>query len=458
MRTRRVGIRIKVSFFEKMLLAGLASVSLIVFTNQMGLAGKVLTLFIGLSFVYSAIKKEGVYLFSAALIVFAPFIGLLRQYVISYNGVLIILSMTLVYWFVKKRQLFINVMFKKTQVGIFLFVMIFAVYGTLIDVQPLQFARVIETMIMAFITRLYLTRYDYFIKFNIYFILSAILLVASLAKHASTRFEFTDSTSGMVAADPSILSIGLVLGAVLLISDRARWVGFFADNKRKLLKYTTLVVIMFLLVVTTSRIGFLMLTSVLFFWLALRKFRPKYLLPVAGALFVTFAIVSVSSYSDLANKWKEKTFSNTQGLAGASTGRADQWEEAFLYLGEESLWKVLTGYGPGRGPQFSLQYSTKIEGATATTYGKGLELHSLYLNVMVEFGLIAFAIFLWFIFRRIRKLLKVHRIQKTELPLFAMILYLTYIITVSGFGTVPGIVFGIAICDFKLSKTQKTYA
>src|SRR5690606_39048393 len=125
---------------------------------------------------------------------------------------------------------------------------------------------------------------------------------------------------------------------------------------------------------------------------------------------------------------------------------------------EEGLWKILTGYGPGKGPEFSLQYSTKIEDAIDSMYGKGFELHSFYLNVMVEYGLIAFAVFLLFMFRRLKKLFKIYRIQKTELPIFALILYLTYIITVSGFGAVPGIVVGIFVCDFKLNKTNKSYA
>ncbi len=458
MKISKTGFRIKLSLLEKLLLAGLLLVSLIVFTNHFAVAGKVLTLFIGLSFAYSAIKKEGVYMFSAALITFSPFIGLLRQHVISYNGVSVILFMTLVYWFVRKRQLFINVIFSKIMMGILLFVMIFVVYGVMIGGEILHFTRIMETMMMAFITRLYLTRYDYFKKFNIYFILSAILLIASIAKNAATRFEFKDSSSEAVSADPSMLSIGLVLAAVLILSDRAYWVSFFADNKRKLLKNITLVIIMFLLVVTTSRIGFLMLTSVLFFLLALRKLNPKYLLPIVGSLFVTFAVVSMSTYSDLADKWIEKTFSNQKGLAGASTGRANQWSEAFLYFQEEGLWKILTGYGPGKGPEFSLQYSTKIEDAIDSMYGKGFELHSFYLNVMVEYGLIAFAVFLLFMFRRLKKLFKIYRIQKTELPIFALILYLTYIITVSGFGAVPGIVVGIFVCDFKLNKTNKSYA
>lgn len=458
MKIGKTKLRIKLSLFEKILLAGLFLVSVIVFTNHFAVAGKVLTLFIGLSFAYSVLKKDGVYLFSAAMIVFSPFIGLLRQHVISYNGVSIILFMTLVYWFVRKRQLFINTMFSRILVGIFLFVMIFVFYGLMIGGEILQFTRIMETMMMLFVTRLYLTNYDYFKKYNFYFIISAIMLVASLAKNASTRFEFKDGASESVSADPSMLSIGLVLSAVLIISDRANWIGFFADNKRKLIKNIALVVIMFLLVVTTSRIGFLMLTSVLFFWLALRKFNPKYFLPIIGALFVTFTIVSMSTYSDLADKWIEKTFSNEKGLAGASTGRANQWSEAFLYFEEEGLWKVLTGYGPGKGQEFSLKYSTKIEDAIDSMYGKAFELHSFYLNVMVEYGLIAFAVFLLFMFRRFKKLFKIYRIQKTELPIFALILYLTYIITVSGFGAVPGIVLGISVCDFKLNKTKRSYA
>jgi|GEM_PF-1360421 len=458
MKIGKTGFRFKLSLLEKILLAGLLSVSLIVFTNHFAVAGKVLTLFIGLAFAYSAIKKEGVYMFSAALIVFSPFIGLLRQYVISYNGVSVILFMTLVYWFVRKRQLFVNVMFSKILVGIFLFVMIFVFYGVMIGGEILQFTRIMETMMMVFITRLFLTNYHYFKKFNSYFILSAILLVASLAKNAATRFEFKDSASESISADPSSLSIGLVLAVVLLISDRANWVEFFANNKRKLIKNITLVVIMFLLVVTTSRIGFLMLTSVLFFWLVMRRFKPKYFLPIIAALFVTFAAVSVSPYSDLADKWIEKTFNNEKGLAGASTGRANQWSEAFLYFQEEGLWKILTGYGPGKGQEFSLKYSTKIESAIDSMYGKGFELHSFYLNVMVEYGLIAFAVFLLFMFRRLKKLFKIYGIQKTELPIFALILYLTYIITVSGFGAVPGIVLGISVCDFELNKIKKSYA
>ena len=54
------------------------------------------------------------------------------------------------------------------------------------------------------------------------------------------------------------------------------------------------------------------------------------------------------------------------------------------------------GYGPGLGFDFTGEYNRSIP-VKYLLYGKQVQLHSLYLNIFIEYGMLAFIIFLNFV-------------------------------------------------------------
>uniref|UniRef100_UPI003569AA6D hypothetical protein n=1 Tax=Ancylomarina sp. TaxID=1970196 RepID=UPI003569AA6D len=72
--------------------------------DQIELAGYVLTITLGIIFIYSIFQRDAAPFFTIVILIYAPFLAFLRQYVISYNGVSIILLAALILWFINNRQ------------------------------------------------------------------------------------------------------------------------------------------------------------------------------------------------------------------------------------------------------------------------------------------------------------------------------------------------------------------
>jgi O-antigen ligase len=331
------------------------------------------------------------------------------------------------------------------------FLFLFVLYGISLGFPLDRFMKFIETM-LAFITfSIYIKDFYLLKKYSIYFIISSILLVASLSNNIQTRFIFEDDLSNDVKADPSLLGLSLVLSALFLIIDNSRWVEYFANNSYIKFKNILIISILILLVLTTSRIGILTLLGSLFFWALIKKNKIKKLIPLTTSIIVSLIFIIISPYAALVEIWYNKTFNNTNGIAGATTGRSNQWEMAVNYLFSSDFFTIFFGYGPGKGPEFSKKYSLLID-SIDSIYGKGFELHSFYLNIFVEFGLFAFILFVLFIIKRFIILIKLSTIGKTDFPIVVMMVYLIYILSVSGLGLVSGILIAIFSRSYNLKQ------
>ncbi len=153
-----------------------------------------------------------------------------------------------------------------------------------------------------------------------------------------------------------------------------------------------------------------------------------------------------SRYADIAEHWFNKTFRNEEGISGASAGRADQWKMAGLYLVSGEPLTILIGYKPGKAPEFSREYSTKVN-AISSMFGRSYQLHSLYLNMLIEYGLVAFIVFIWFFIKRWRDVNLIYKQYGNTIPLLALIGYMIYIGSVSGLGIIPGMFISLFLIN-----------
>jgi O-antigen ligase len=422
-------------------LAIILILSVFIFENQFKLAGLAITIYLTIFFLLSIFNKNGASNFTSIIFVLSPYIMILRQNIISYNGVSIILLIALTMWFLKENHIFLSTLFYFKFLYVFLFFLTFIVYGLVIGNELKGFMKYVETILSATLFLIFLRNIDYFKKYSIYYILSIIFLVISFSQHIETRYIIIDEYSEF-KVDPSNMSISLIFAFLLLIVDDSKFVSF---NKSKFfffrlinLKNILIITLLILVVLTTSRVGLFVILGVSLVVFLLSKEKIKSLILISITLSAIFIFIANSSYFEIVNFWIDKTISNEKGVAAASSGRSEQWRMAGFYLLNENPLKVLKGVGPGNGGNFSTVYSTKIDVIDSMS-GKAYQLHSLYLNVLIEFGLIAFALFAFFIISRLINLYRLYIITGYQLPLMALISYVIYIFSVSGLGIVPGI-------------------
>jgi O-antigen ligase len=420
-------------------------ISTLIYSGNIGQAGIVVTIVLLLSFFYSLVNfSKGPEFFSSILFIFSPFLAFLRSDVISYNGLSLILLLTILIWIIHSSSYFAKILFQRNIIWFILFYISFVLYGLLLGNSIYRFMKFIETLLSIVVFSLYLRKSDEFSKFSIYFIMSSILLVIALSGNIETRFVFEDSESNAIKADPSMLSLNLILSSILLLVDKGYWVSLFRNGRNSTMKYLFLFASICVTVITTSRIGMFVAFFSILAVTALTRVKLKTVLFIPILLTAVFIFISNSRFSDIADHWFNKTFNNESGIEGATTGRSSQWEMTWEYLKEGNIFDIITGYGPGNAPVFSEVYSKKID-ATASMYGKAFEMHSFYLNVLIEFGLIAFVIFLVFFVKRLKYLYYFGKKSEINIGFIIMLAYMFYIFSVSGLGIVSGIVISIFI-------------
>jgi O-antigen ligase len=105
-------------------------------------------------------------------------------------------------------------------------------------------------------------------------------------------------------------------------------------------------------------------------------------------LLVFAAMLTQTSLGATFTDYLDRTFGGDVSLDKRTTGRAEQWAAFPKILEASPLW----GHGPGMGRQVGAEYA-----------GRYLALHSLYLQVGSELGLLGLgliALFFWFLVRR----------------------------------------------------------
>ncbi|MGZ2368727.1 O-antigen ligase family protein [Ancylomarina sp. YFZ004] len=425
----------------------------LILRDQIILAGYVLTLTLGIVFIYSIFQRDAAPFFTMIIFIYAPFLAFLRQYVISYNGISIILFVALMLWLVNNRQIFLEIIYSRARISIVVFVFLFVAYGMFLGFPIVGFMKFIETVLALLLFSMVLKSVRYVRQYIIYFIASSSLIIISFLQHIGTRF-LIESGDVVHKANPSAYSIALVLSAFFIFADKKVWISQMSCKWLERLKYPLLAFIFILTILTTSRTGFFVFIGSYLVFLILSKFNIKQFLPMLVAVCLSFVFIINSSYSEIAQHWFNKTFKNEKGISNVTTGRLEQWKMARVYLVSEPPVNILSGFGPGKGAIFTKEFSIKAN-TIGGMRGSSFQLHSLYLNILIEFGLIAFVCFCIFLIKRFNKVFSVFRKLNYKLPLLALFAYMLYISASSGLGVVPGMFIALFLLEIDDLKRKK---
>ncbi len=412
--------------------------------DKFDIAGMFLAAVFGVLFVNSMLLNHGAYFFAINIFIFSPFLMILRQYFISYNGVIILLFFSLILWITKNYNIFKFVIFRTKFLLLALFILIYTIYGAFMGVPVLKFIKFHETILAILIFLMLLTSINYFRKYVVFFILSSVLLVLSLSKYFQTRF-FIQTDDLKFGLDPSSISVALTMSLIFVLIDNNFWIIHFTNKNIQKFKIFIVAFIISLIILSTSRVNFFVAIVIFIVYFFLEKQKFISFISVGVLAVLVFLTLKFSGQTKVSDKFFKKTFNNERGIEAATTGRSEMWVMTGFYLINSDILSILVGTGPGSGQDFTEEYSKKAD--VKLIYGKRYELHSLYLNVLVEFGFIAFIFFISFIITRLIKLFKFYKKYKTTIPFASFIAYLTYVFSVSGLGLVPGLLLSFSLIN-----------
>lgn len=206
---------------------------------------------------------------------------------------------------------------------------------------------------------------------------------AALMQHGD-RLGFAEIAGGMVG-NPISFGIPACVLFLLSITRGGRWI-MVKDSPWW--RYALSALAGAALLLSTSRGSWLAaIVGLIMIFLFDRRQRVTLGLYAVGLVVFALALTQTPQGATFAD-YLDRTFGGDISLDKRTTGRAEQWAAFPKILEASPLW----GHGPGMGRQVAAEFA-----------GRYLALHSLYLQVGSELGLIGLGligIFFWFMFRR----------------------------------------------------------
>jgi O-antigen ligase len=245
---------------------------------------------------------------------------------------------------------------------------------------------------------------------------------------------------GNVVGNPVQLGLALALGFLALVVDRGQWLGL---GRSRFQKWFWLLPVAALLLLTTSRAAWLVVSGGVILTAVFGQGQRMKLLLV-GALVPLVVVVALWSPlgPGLQNKL-DRTFRSERDLTGVTSGRSDQW--AVAYQAAMTSWdRLLFGYGPGLGPTVYATYSERTDNVRYSV-GRAVELHSLFMQLQVEAGLLGLVLFLAWLAVALFWVAVGTWSSGRLLPLVCFCGYVLTIATVSGNDTICGAMLGIGL-------------
>lgn len=367
------------------------------YTKNISLIGNFILLLTFVTFVYSLIVRKP-YFFTNFIFIIIPLISIYRDFSVAYSFPSYLLIANIFLFLVINPTLL--KLKNKSSIMAMIFISIYIFIGIVSGKKIDIFIKHIELTLAIYVFSIYLKHY----KVNLfYYCLFLIILCFSLFQFIETRF-IVDSSTSYFKVDPSLLGNMLLLPLSYFISSKK------SDKIEFNKKYVNLFLILttICLIFTTSRTGiFVFLITILF----VSKYDSikKTFIIFLGLIIILFSVYYLTSINGIIDLWYAKTFNNVRGLSGSSTGRFDQWHMTYNYILDSNFFSLLFGFGPANGFEFTGIYSKTIP-FSYLFYGKQIQLHSLYLNIFVEYGLLAFTAFSFWLIKCF-KVVKFHRIK-----------------------------------------------
>jgi O-antigen ligase len=245
---------------------------------------------------------------------------------------------------------------------------------------------------------------------------------------------------GVRLGNPIQLGLPLALSLLALAVDRGAWLGL---RRRPLWRVSLVALVLVLLALTTSRAGW-MVSAIGIAVILLFRNKERAWLAIAllagglGLLAVTQGPLGRGLFVAA-----ERTFGDDRTVRNRTSGRSDQWIVAYKAV-TISAGRLLAGYGPGMGPSVY----ARVSGETPDVkfhVGEEMALHSFYMQVAVEGGLLALVPLATWLAIAGARIVRQARRRSMTFPLVSFLGYVLIALTVSGYDVVSGIFLGIGL-------------
>lgn len=225
------------------------------------------------------------------------------------------------------------------------------------------------------------------------------------------------------------IALGLATAATLLltVADGGRWILIPTRSLRGLL---ILSVSGLFLLLSTSRGSWLVVLAGFGVIFAFGRGHRLTVALAAVVLAVVLLVVLQSSRGNVIVKYVDKVLSPDRTIAQRTSGRSEQWMALPLMLRDSPIW----GFGPGSERQVAYRYT-----------GVGRTMHSFYLHIVAETGLIGFSIVAMLLVAAIARGVRHYRLTGEVTPLMAGVGFLAIGLTVSAFDAISGVYLGLAV-------------
>ena len=236
-----------------------------------------------------------------------------------------------------------------------------------------------------------------------------------------------DLDNGDTIGNPILVGIPSALVILLTLSDRGRYLLMESNWRGRIV--LSLVAAQWL-ILSTSRASWVITAGgliLIFIFNSQSRKSILILLILAGAISV--AVLSTQR-GDSSQRYFDKTVDSNRTLANRTNGRSDMWAALPKIFAVSPVW----GWGGGSGADVDKMYT-----------GRHLLFHSLYLQILVESGLLGFIPLAIIIVAAVHRAVTHLRRQKELTPLIGIVAFILLGGTVSAFDITSGILFGMAL-------------
>lgn len=407
--------------------------SALIYLEKYKFAGISIGIFILLGLIYSILVKKDVTFSVSFMIGFVPFLVLLRDFVFSYSGFTFLLILIFISFFIFSKNILLRVLSDKYNIAFIFIFTLYIIFGLVTTSNLIYFMKYIEYLVgFILISTLFLNQELLKIAF-INFFIGLVCYWISILPLVSQRFQIETIYGFDIASDPSASAAFILMGLILILFDKGRLINIEFNNK---LRIFLIVSLLFFLIVSTSRTNtgvFLLLLSI--FAITRLKSFIKTTLVVIPLLFTSYLFLNDNNKERIQIMYYDKLFSDDRSLNQVTTGRADQWSVSIYHIISTSWEEKLLGSGIAN--RYFYRDALKKYGAELQleSYGRAYVLHSLYLIILIEMGIITFVIFL---FLMGIKLFHNYKLMKHNelIPFYFTIAYLITIFSNQGIGII----------------------
>lgn len=240
--------------------------------------------------------------------------------------------------------------------------------------------------------------------------------------------------------NPVSLGLPLAFGLLAMVVDRGRWLNL---QDKPLHRFLMLLPTAALLALTGSRNAWLVATGSLTLVLLFGGRQRIPVLALMGLAAVVVQALLLSPYGEGLQRALDRTFGEDRTLRSRTSGRTDMWLIAGHVL-TESVNNLVHGYGPGSQKEVYREYSVEVEDVEFMV-GKGMQFHSIYLQLVVETGLLGLVPFTLWLLAVLLRVAQWTMRNRRLLPLVGICGYIYIGLAINGSDPVSGVFLGMGM-------------